>query len=442
MMLSSQADIAIMGGAAGGGKTFALVIQPLIHIVHPPGGVKGFGAVLFRRTFPEIVREGGMWDESERWYPALGATPNRSGMFWTFPGGQCVSFAHLQHEKDIYSWQGAQVPLIIFDEITHFTEKQFWYLVSRNRSVCGVRPYIRGACNPDPDSWVYGMISWWIDPNTGFPIEERSGVIRWFVRYDDKIQWADDPQELRNRFPGLEVKSFTFIPATVFDNQILMEADPGYLANLQSLPRLEKARLLEGNWLITAADGEWPAEYFPSSMWFEDWPRDLNVKVISLDPSKGKDSKFGDYAAFIMMGRTNDGMLWVEADLVRRPTPQLVDIGLEWDKAFWPDAFAVEANVFQELLLNDFIREGKAKGKDGYRIPPCHGWENFIAKEVRIRRLGPLLSHKLIRFRKTLGTELLVRQLKEFPNGEFDDGPDALELACRQLQLLLTGVAN
>ena len=58
--------------------------------------------------------------------------------------------AHLEYEKDMFDWQGAQVALLIFDELTHFTEEQFWYLQSRNRSMCGIRPYTLGTCNPDP----------------------------------------------------------------------------------------------------------------------------------------------------------------------------------------------------------------------------------------------------------------------------------------------------
>jgi hypothetical protein len=75
----------------------------------------------------------------------------------------------------VYDWQGAQIPLICFDELTHFRAHQFFYMVSRNRSTCGVRPYIRATCNPDADSWVANFLAWWIDPETGFPIPERAG---------------------------------------------------------------------------------------------------------------------------------------------------------------------------------------------------------------------------------------------------------------------------
>lgn len=248
--LGSSADIAIYGGAAGGGKTWALLMEPLRHIANP-----GFGAVFFRRSTVQVRNEGGLWDESEKLYPIIGATPREHVLSWEFPAGATVSFAHLEHDKTVLNWQGSQIPLICFDELTHFSQKQFWYMVSRNRSMCGVRPYIRATCNPDADSWVAEFIAWWIDQETGLPIPDRAGVVRWFVRINDALVWADDPAELEAKHPGIPPKSATFIPAKLTDNAALMAADPGYMANLLALPKVERERLLGGNWKIRAAAG-------------------------------------------------------------------------------------------------------------------------------------------------------------------------------------------
>lgn len=248
--LGSAADIAIYGGAAGGGKTWALLMEPLRHISN-----SGFGAVFFRRTTVQVRNEGGLWDESEKLYPVIGGAPREHVLSWEFSSGATVGFAHLEHDKTVLNWQGSQIPLICFDELTHFSQKQFWYMVSRNRSMCGVKPYIRATCNPDADSWVAGFIAWWIDQETGLPIPERSGVIRYFVRINDKLIWADTPEELEAKHPGIPPKSATFIAASLTDNKALMEADPGYLANLMALPKVERERLLGGNWKIRAAAG-------------------------------------------------------------------------------------------------------------------------------------------------------------------------------------------
>src|SRR5207253_1292413 len=125
------------------------------------------------------------------------AQPNENEHFWRFPSGAKIKFSHMQYEKDRLSWKSAQIPLICYDQLEEFTESQFWYLVSRNRSTCGVAPYIRATCNPVPDDdevggWLCKLIAWWIDQETGYAIPERSGVIRWFVRRsDDKLEWRE-----------------------------------------------------------------------------------------------------------------------------------------------------------------------------------------------------------------------------------------------------------
>ena len=174
--LSTPADIAIYGGAAGGGKTYALLLESLRHIRNP-----GFGAVIFRRQSIQITQEGGLWDSSFGVFGGLrGAVPKTSPRrHWRFRSGSRVSFAHIDGDRDLNKWQGSQIAMIGYDELTHFTKRQFFYMLSRNRSGCGVAPYIRATCNPDADSWVAGFIGWWIDPKTGYPLRERSGKIRY-----------------------------------------------------------------------------------------------------------------------------------------------------------------------------------------------------------------------------------------------------------------------
>src|SRR5207344_768880 len=254
--LQTAADICIYGGAAGSGKTVGLILEPLRHV----GRVANFTAVFFRRTTPQITNPGGLWDESQNFYPRLGGTPHLRAQEWRWPRGGKIKFSHLQLGTTVHDWQGAQITLICFDELTHFTAHQFFYMVSRNRSTCGVRPYIRATCNPDADSWVAELISWWIDQESGYPIPARSGVIRYVVRVDGQLRWADTAKELLVEYPGSIPKSFTFIAATLADNKILTNSDPNYEANLRMLNRVEQERLLKGNWKIRPVKGS----YFPS----------------------------------------------------------------------------------------------------------------------------------------------------------------------------------
>lgn len=255
MFLSSTADICIFGGSAGGGKTYGILLEPLRHHDN-----KDFNAIIFRRNGKQIKNQGGLWDESLKIYPLLGAVPRQYMLDWIFPDGINIKFDHLEHENTVHNYQGAQIPLIMFDELTHFTRRQFFYMTSRLRSMSGVPGYIRATCNPDVNSWVRDFIDWWIGED-GYAIPERSGVIRWYLMINDQIMWADDPEELKMLYGEDQIPlSVTFIPSKLSDNQILMQKDPSYLAKLRALPKVDRERLLGdgvrgGNWNIRESAG-------------------------------------------------------------------------------------------------------------------------------------------------------------------------------------------
>ena len=257
--LKCSADVAFYGGEAGGGKTFALILEPLRH-VH----IKGFTALTFRRSSVEIRAPGGLWDASMAVYTQIddkcAPNPNRAELFWRFPSGALIKFAHLMNDDTVYEYQGTEICGLSFDEITHFSWKQFTYLLSRNRSTCGIKPYVRATCNPDKDSWVRHFLDWWINPDTGIAIPERSGVIRYFTISDNKTIWGDTADELRSYYSdqewdiGARPRSFTFIPASVYDNKILLQHDPNYISSLKSQNAVERQRLLGGDWNISYSD--------------------------------------------------------------------------------------------------------------------------------------------------------------------------------------------
>jgi predicted phage terminase large subunit-like protein len=277
--LSTSADVAFYGGAAGGGKSFAILLDPLRFLNHKK--VKGFTACIFRRTCPQITNPGGLWDESSGLYPQAGGKPSKGPLSWSWPKTRSwLKFSHMQYDADVHSWQGSQIAFIGFDELTHFSKKQFFYMLSRNRSACGVKPYIRATMNPDPDSWVREFIDWYIDKE-GNPIKERSGVIRYFARNKDEIVWADTAEGLR--MLGLRPKSFTFIAANVFDNAKLLDKDPEYLANLEALSLVERGRLLDGNWNIRPVAGMvFKRHWFP---------------IVDAAPEGGRTVRYWDRAA-------------------------------------------------------------------------------------------------------------------------------------------------
>ncbi len=436
------ADVAIYGGAAGGGKSWALLFEPVYHITNPD-----FGAVILRRTYPEITNEGGLWDESMRLYPLVGGAPKMGDLSWRFPSGASVSFGHVQHEPDVLKWQGAQVPLFGFDELTHFTEHQFVYLLSRNRSTCGVRPYVRATCNPDAASWVARWVEWYVDPSTGYPIPERAGRVRWFVRDGETLRWFDSQAQAEAAVAGRPAKSFAFIPADLDDNKILQEKDPGYRANLEAQGRVERERLLRGNWLVSAAEGEWPAEYFGRHLWFPEWPHDAReMCVIAWDPSKGvgADFKFGDFQALTVLLRARDdtapGKFRLYADAHGSqswPVEEGIDEAIGLCGLWKPDGFVMEVNQFQSLAKTLLL---KRAAELGVMLPPIYTIDNRVKKEVRIRRLGSYLEDRILQLRGgSTGARLLAEQLMTFPNGEHDDFPDSLEMGIRTMIRLWNG---
>lgn len=255
MFCASTADIVFYGGMANGGKTFAELLEAL-RGVHD----KYYTAVIFRRKFVEITQGGGLWDTSETIYPSMGGEAVKGSTLWRFPSGCEIKMTHLNNEDTKYDHQGGQYTLIEFDELTHFTESQFFYLMSRNRSPagCTLKPYIRATFNAEP-GWIADMIAWYWDPETGYPIPERSGVIRYFVRKNNKIIWVS--KEYRDE-SGLPPKSFTYIMSSMEDNPLGMLANPDYKATINSLDNVTRERLGKGNFLIQEGGNMFKPEWF------------------------------------------------------------------------------------------------------------------------------------------------------------------------------------
>lgn len=245
--LASSAQIAFYGGRAGVGKSIVALLAAGMWVDRT-----GYAAIVFRRTAPELVGGNSVWAYSQTLYRALGGKAREQpNLDWKFPSGAGIEFRHLQHEKDVHGHQGKAYNCIVFEEATHFTATQFWYLVSRldDRGNCGVTPHVRATCNPDPNSFVRLLIDWWIDGD-GYALPERSGVVRWFVRVEnDALRWFDSEAEAKAVGPAM---SFTFIGAKAEDNTL---GDPTYEERLSSLPLVERKRLRDGNWNIKAGAG-------------------------------------------------------------------------------------------------------------------------------------------------------------------------------------------
>ena len=437
--LSTSADIAFYGGAAGGGKTFGMLIDPIRHVNTCPEG----GAVYFRKTTVQIRNEGGLWDEAKDLYiPMAGQSRESPSMDITFPNandpdkpGFKITFSHLQHEKNKYDYQGAQIPIIYFDELTHFSSSQFFYLLGRNRSTCGIKPYMRATCNPDKNSWVREFIDWWIDED-GWAIPKRSGVIRWFCKYEDKVYWFNSKKESLKAFPDIPPISFTFILSRLKDNKILMEKDPGYRAKLKALSKVERERLLGdeekgGNWNIVPASGMYfKMHYFEEIQYAPPFIQIVRCWDRAATEWNPGDQGDPDYTVGVKIGKTYDNQ-FIVMDVIRE---------------------RLSAGKVERLILNTAKQDGIGVHVKGFQDPGSAGKgeaENFIKmlsgfvvttekisinKETAALPMSSQAEHGNIKILESCrNKDVFYTEMEDFPDNSHDDVVDASTGAFNEL---------
>lgn len=438
--LATPADIAIYGGAAGGGKSYALLLEPLRHMHNAQ-----FGGVVFRRTSPQLVGAGSLWEKAQTLYRPVGARLTESpSLRAEFRSGAAIQFLHLQHTSDVYDHQGKEYAFIGLDELTHFESTQFWYLVSRLRSMSGVAPYMRCTTNPDPDSFVRELISWWID-KSGRPILERSGKLRWFLRDGDTLHWGDTKDDLREFCTeGDEPMSMTFIAANLEDNPALMQADPGYRARLKALPEVERERLLGGNWDVRPEGGKYIKREYFAGRWQNPLPP-LNVYMASdfavTPAAEGKDPDCTEHGVF---GVSPTGDLYVLDWWHGQTTPDVwVDSLIDKWAQFKPHCWFGEGGVIRRSV-EPFLSKRSIERKvycnvEWVNNSSGHSEQTFgvgyadrskRAKAIRARSFQARAAAGRIRFPANAEwAARVIDQCVGFPNGK-DDAFDVMSLMC------------
>lgn len=225
--VQSKAFETLFGGAAGGGKSYGQIVDALRYAITYPGSKQ----IIFRRTFPDLERS--IIRTSLDLYPREVATYNNSKHVWTFKNGSLIDFGYIDNEKDVYQYQSAEYDVIRFDELTHFTEYMYVYMISRCRGANDFPKGMKSSTNPG------GVGHQWV--------KER------FV----DIGAPNEVHTVRNE-TGSETTRI-FIPSFVTDNRFLMEKDPDYEKRLDALPEKERKALREGNWDIF--DGQYFTEF-------------------------------------------------------------------------------------------------------------------------------------------------------------------------------------
>lgn len=431
--MCSPADIVIFGGAAGGGKSYALLMEGLRH-----KDIAGFSGVVFRKNYTQITASGGLWDAASKLYSQVqGAKPKKTPkLHWLFtPSNARMHFAHLEREEDLMSWQGTEICYLAFDELTHFSRHQFLYMLSRNRSTCGIRPYVRATCNPDSDSWVAEFISWWINQDTGYPIYERSGVIRYMCVVNDTIYWGSNPHELAQEH-GVNVeecKSVTFIASKLTDNKVLMAKNPSYMANLKALAEVDKERLLYGNWKIRPAAGM----YFKTEQFIfvDAVPKNIVAYARSWDLAATEPTPLNpdpDATAGVLMGLLDDGRVIV-LDVKRK------QIKANDTRNLLRNMAAIDQGKYkfvQITIPQDPGQAGKAQAQSLVSMLAGYSVEIVSptgSKEVRATPFASQVQAGNVLILKGEWNDMYLSELESFPESKHDDMVDASSDAFNKL---------
>lgn len=390
---------AFYGGAAGGGKSIALLMGALQYVDQP-----GYNALLLRKTFKDLSQPEALIDISKEWLSNTDAKWNQSEHKWTFPSGAVVQFGHLEHEDDKFQYQGAAYHYVGFDELTQFTESQYTYLLSRVRrrtTDAATFPLrVRGAANPG------GVGHEWVK--------------RRFIELpDDEV---DVDEEEVTKF-----KARVFIPSGLSDNPFLDQES--YQEMLSELDPVTRAQLMNGDWDIAGDGNMFKREWFDNRI-LSELPHKINLirkvrywDLASTDEEKAiKEKGDPDYTASVLQALGDDGNIYILEVTRDRMSPasveRLVKSKAERDgrvgTAVWMEqepGASGEASLFtyRKLMLGFNFRGDKPTG----------------SKIERARTASAACENGLVYIIRGAKTKAFLNELEAFPVGAHDDMVDA-----------------
>ena len=347
MILTATEDVLLTGGGSGGGKTSAILMKNLDGV--NDGTVN---CTVFRKTQPELKRQGGIVSESKKMYEQFGATYNITQMKWTFPSGAEVQFGAIPDSSVLGSYQGLQASRLVIDEVGDDWELDtVLFLLTRLRSAGAKhKAQLLMTCNPNPQSFLVDWLQYCLDPKTGVPKPGTENIVRWFIVLDGKVLWANSPEEcfeLHGKKRGMilgfgmsdeEVlkipadklflpKSFRFIPIGIYQNPYLLPPlNNTYLANLLSQSKKNQLKFLHGSWSNVDVGQshfrrEWCGVISP-----QDVPDDAKrVRAYDLAATPVSEvNRNPDYTCGVLMSRDSFGTYYVEDMVEYRERPHTV----------------------------------------------------------------------------------------------------------------------
>ncbi len=256
---TGKADEVLYGGAAGGGKSYGQLCDAFIYAMKYPKSKQ----LILRRTLPELEKS--LVRVSLELFPPEIYKYSESKHTGTFSNGSVIDFGYCDSETDVYRYQSAEYDVIRFDELTHFTEQMYLYLMSRLRGVADFPRAMKSSTNPGGigHSWVKRRF---IDIGKPLETHKVSGSRR------------------------------LFIPATVFENRALIKNDPLYVKRLKNLSEKDRRQLLEGDWDMN------------EGQYFSEWRREIHVVRPFVIPKNWRRYFAMDYGLDMLAG------YWIAVD--------------------------------------------------------------------------------------------------------------------------------
>ena len=403
--LSLTCREALYGGAAGGGKSAALLVDALRYIGRGYG--RHYSALLLRRTYPELERS--LIRKSFDLYPRFGSKYNSQRHEWTFPGGETIRFGYCERDDDVRIYQSDEYQFIGFDELTHFTRYQYLYLIyTRMRSSVGIPCRARAGTNPGGPGhdWVFERWGPWLDPEC--PVRAQPGEVIWLQREDDGVSIRVKPHT-----PG--AISCCFVPARLWDNPHIA-SDGQYETGLNQMDAVTRAQLRDGNWLIKPAKGL----YFKRG-WFQ-YSDAGPVDAMRIRFWDRAATQNGDWTVGLLLARTPDGKLYIEDVQRLRGTPGEVQRHILTTASL--DGKAVTVGLTEDPgQAGKFEKEHYTKALSGYRF-------KFLRETGdKVTRAGPISSqveHGNVTIVDGCWNKAFIEELEDFPEGKYDDQVDAL----------------
>lgn len=478
---TTEADIAIIGGSPGGGKSVALLYE--FAKLTQYRGARRVRGTAFRRTEVALEKGGSLWDRAKEMLPAFGGRilEDAKTVIFEASSGQIehqhrIEFTHLHALGSERTYDGSEQDVVLFDELQDFEDSQFLYMVSRMRSTKALRWRIRASCNAEPDSWLSELLGTggWIGSD-GYVLPERSGVVRRMARNPNtrKLEFFDSVEECFAA-TGLRGVTFTFVLARTTDNRLLA-SDEYRDQSLSVLLPGEATRLFGevgedrgGNWFNTENAGTFFAR---DAIRFADapptrvvrWARGWDFGSIASDEPDWK--KGPDWTEGAKVGWTEGGELWIadvascrlgpiETDefLVETSVDDgpLVEVGLFQDagSAGKRDAENTKALVEERRLMAQIVTSARKHDETDAptaRTRSAKKARSSLAKQALARPWAMLAKQGRVYASNRLDekTKQKLRvQTHRFPNGPKDDLIDGVSCAVQVLDITSVSLSD